>query len=57
MDRVLFVEVEGSKEEVTKCGAAVPEFERLDKQDNWRAPYSPYAPGWWNVFMPGAIKE
>lgn len=57
LDRVLFVEVEGSKDEVTKCGAAVPEFERLDKQETWRAPYSPYAPGWWNVFMPGAIKE
>eukprot|EP00892_Ulva_mutabilis_P011994 jgi/Ulvmu1/9167/UM005_0265.1 len=57
LDRVLFVEVEGSLEEVTKCGAPVPAFDRLDEQGVWRAPYSPYAPGWWNVFMPGAIKE
>lgn len=57
LDRVLFVEVEGTMEEVTKCGAPVPDFERLDEQGTWRAPYSPYAPGWWNVFMPGAVKE
>lgn len=28
----------------------VPEFPPLDR-DKWTAPYSPYKPGWWNVFM------
>eukprot|EP01025_Chloroclados_australasicus_P030556 TRINITY_DN3068_c0_g1_i3.p3 TRINITY_DN3068_c0_g1~~TRINITY_DN3068_c0_g1_i3.p3 ORF type:complete len:144 (-),score=24.90 TRINITY_DN3068_c0_g1_i3:291-722(-) len=56
LDRVLYMEVEGTQEEVTKCGAPVPEFSRLDSGDKkWVAPYTPYAPGWWNVFMPGAV--
>ena len=53
LDRVMMVEVTGTKEEVTKCGAPVPDFVRLDQQKGWVAPYPPYAPGWWNVFMPG----
>jgi hypothetical protein len=54
LDRVLFVEVEGSQEEITRCGSRVPKFERLDDAGKtWTAPYSPYASGWWEVFMPG----
>lgn len=60
LDRVLFCEVEGSFEEVTKCGAAVPDFEKLDsaaKDQKWIAPYQPYAKGWWDVFMPGKLEQ
>lgn len=58
LDRVLFVEVEGTKEEVTKCGSAVPDFEKLDANGKtWNAPYTPYAPGWWDVFMPGKVDK
>lgn len=55
----MFLEVQGTQEEITKCGAPVPEFKRLDAADadvKWIAPYSPYAPGWWSVFMPGAVE-
>jgi hypothetical protein len=58
LDRVLYCEVEGTADEVTRCGAAVPEFERLDAEGkHWTAPYTPYARGWWDVFMPGQVKE
>ena len=58
LDRVLFVEVSGSQDEVTQCGAPVPEFTALDKQDKkWTAPYTPYAKGWWDVFMPGKVEK
>ena len=53
---MLFVEVEGSKDEITKCGAPVPKFEKLDEQNKeYLAPYTPYAQGWWDVFMPGKV--
>lgn len=56
LDRVLFLEVTGSQEDITACGAPVPAFGRLDGEPSkWTAPYSPYAPGWWNVFMPGKV--
>jgi hypothetical protein len=58
LDRVLFVEVRGKQEEITKCGAPVPAFEQLDSEGKtWNAPYSPYAPGWWDVFMPGQVDQ
>ena len=53
----MLLKVEGTKDELIKCGAPVPEFTRLDKTDKWIAPYSPYAPGWWSVFMPGAVEK
>lgn len=56
LDRVMFVEVEGTFEEVTKCGAKVPAFKSLDQKPNWVAPYPAYAPGWWDVFMPGKME-
>ena len=58
LDRVLFVEVEGTQDEITKCGAPVPAFEKLDAEGKtWNAPYTPYAPGWWDVFMPGKVSK
>ena len=51
LDRVLLLEL-GQMEpsDVFKSGGSVPEFKKPEK---WTAPYAPYAPGWWNVFMPG----
>ena len=37
------------KEEVLRAGGEVPDFE---EPKIWRAPYSPYSPGWWKAFYP-----
>ncbi|KAK9829728.1 hypothetical protein WJX72_007542 [[Myrmecia] bisecta] len=51
LDRVLKLELgELSLEEVTKSTGPLPEFKKPDK---WTAPYPPYKPGWWEVFMAG----
>jgi hypothetical protein len=51
LDRVLKLDL-GSMDigVATTSTAPVPEFKDLDQQ-GWRAPYSPYAKGWWKVFM------
>jgi hypothetical protein len=36
--------------QVLAVGGEVPHFE---KPAQWTAPYSPYTPGWWEVFYPG----
>jgi len=58
LDRVLRLDppTELTPEEALKCGAPVPDFESLDRSlsqegKKWTAPYSPYKPGWWNVFL------
>lgn len=56
LDRVLRLDppMELTPEEALKCGAAVPDFAPLDRSPEagrWTAPYSPYKPGWWNVFL------
>lgn len=57
LDRVLKVELgEMTVEEATKCGAPVPDFPELTTTADWRAPYSAYSKGWWEVFMPGMVK-
>ena len=49
LDRVLKVELgEMSVEEVARSTQAVPDFKPPEK---WTAPYTPYAAGWWEVFM------
>jgi hypothetical protein len=50
LDRVLRIDL-GQKpdSEVLAVGGKVPEFKTSPK---WTAPYSPYTPGWWEVFMP-----
>jgi len=37
------------RDEVLKSNGDLPE---LKKPDIWRAPYSPYSPGWWRAFYP-----
>jgi hypothetical protein len=50
LDRVLKVDLKGMTEaEVMAKGEALPEFKKPEK---WTAPYSMYAPGWWEVFYP-----
>ncbi|KAK9813708.1 hypothetical protein WJX73_004235 [Symbiochloris irregularis] len=51
LDRVLRLELgEMTREEVTKSVGKVPEYGPLDKS-KWTAPYSPYRPGWWEMFI------
>lgn len=48
LDRVLKLDVGPMTiDEATKSTAEVPEF----KSETWRAPYTPYSKGWWEVFM------
>ena len=42
------------KEEVLKVGGKIPDFE---KPKIWRAPYSPYSPGWWEAFYPKGLSN
>lgn len=50
LDRVLRIDLGAMPEaEALAVGSAVPEFQKPAK---WTAPYSPYSPGWWNVFLP-----
>lgn len=50
LDRVLRIDLGAVPEaEALAVGGEVPEFKKPAK---WTAPYSPYAPGWWNVFLP-----
>ena len=55
LDRVLRVDPgELTPEEALRCGSPVPEFAPLDRSPDagrWTAPYSPYKPGWWDVFL------
>ena len=51
LDRVLKLELgELPPEDVLVSGGPVPDFPPLD-MSKWTAPYSPYKPGWWNMFM------
>eukprot|EP01026_Neomeris_dumetosa_P005322 TRINITY_DN1151_c0_g1_i2.p2 TRINITY_DN1151_c0_g1~~TRINITY_DN1151_c0_g1_i2.p2 ORF type:complete len:202 (+),score=25.47 TRINITY_DN1151_c0_g1_i2:41-607(+) len=53
LDRVLPLEITDIEyEELVKCGGTIPEF---DPPAKWLAPYSPYTPKWWEVFMPGKV--
>jgi len=48
LDRVLKLDLGNmSIDAATKSTAKVPEFESQE----WNAPYTPYAKGWWEVFM------
>lgn len=49
LDRVLKLDI-GKKniDAATKSTAPLPKFEPAEK---WLAPYAPYAPGWWEIFM------
>ena len=52
LDRVLKADLgDLSKAEALASTGELPEYETLDK-DQWTAPYLPYRPGWWKVFMP-----
>ncbi len=54
LDRVLKIELAGMpEEEVLQSGGKVPEFAPPQR---WTAPYSAYAPGWWERFLPPAAK-
>jgi hypothetical protein len=49
LDRVLKLDLGNmSIDEATKSTAPLPEFK---PPEQWTAPYSPYAYGWWEVFM------
>lgn len=49
LDRVLKLDLGNmSIDTATKSTAEVPEFEN---NKTWRAPYTPYGKGWWNVFI------
>ena len=55
LDQVLEIKLgDLSKDEVIKGGEELPEFE---KPKLWRAPYSPYSPGWWKAFYPKEKEE
>ena len=52
LDRVLKAELSGlSKEDALKSSGSLPDYGPLD-QGKWTAPYQPYRPGWWNMFLP-----
>ena len=52
LDRVLKLELgEMTKDEATKSTGTIPEYGPLDKE-KWTAPYPPYRPGWWEIFVP-----
>ena len=49
LDRVLKLDLGAlSLEEAATSTQPVPEFKAPEK---WTAPYTPYASGWWEVFM------
>jgi len=49
LDRVLKLDLGNmSIDDATKSTASVPDFKQTGK---WTAPYSPYAPGWWDMFI------
>lgn len=52
LDRVLRLDL-GSKSlaEAIESEGPVPAYQPLDRQGKWTAPYPPYRPGWWEVFM------
>jgi hypothetical protein len=53
LDRVLELSVADlTPEEALQAGAPIPEFKPLDQTTKWTAPYPPYAPGWWDTFVP-----
>lgn len=55
LDRVLELTIPDlTPEEALKAGAPIPDFQPLDKAEKWTAPYPPYAPGWWDTFVPKA---
>lgn len=55
LDRVLSDSYEAdSLEEALACNPTTLEFE---KPENWVAPYPKYEFGWWEPFLPTAIKE
>lgn len=48
LDRVLKLDIGAMTiDEATKNGGEIPDFGDM----KWRAPYSPYSKGWWEVFM------
>ncbi len=50
LDRVLKIELGPvSRDEALAVGGVVPQYPKPEK---WTAPYSPYSPGWWEVFLP-----
>jgi Protein of unknown function (DUF2488) len=55
LDRVLEVELgEMTPAEALASAGPPPDFAPLDRSPEvgtWTAPYSPYKPGWWNVFV------
>ena len=56
LDRVLKVDLGSlSKADALASTGELPEYGKLDKE-GWTAPYLPYRPGWWKVFMPEAQK-
>ena len=58
LDRVLNVELgEMTPAEALASAGPPPDFAPLDRSPEagpWTAPYSPYKPGWWNVFTESA---
>ena len=53
LDRVLRLQLDDvTAAEVFESAGPVPEFKPLEK---WTAPYSPYAYGWWEAFMPDKL--
>ncbi|KAL6762336.1 hypothetical protein V8C86DRAFT_1784739, partial [Haematococcus lacustris] len=51
LDRVVRIDLGSAEQaEVLAVGGTVPEMKGPEK---WTAPYPRYAPGWWNVFVPG----
>lgn len=50
LDRVLRIDLGAIPDaEALAVGGQIGD---LPKPDKWTAPYSRYAPGWWEVFMP-----
>lgn len=51
LDRVIKIDLGPMDiDTATKSTQDIPTFKPLDSGD-WRAPYSPYSPGWWNKFV------
>lgn len=47
---------EMTQEQAVKSAGSLPQYGPLDK-GNWTAPYAPYRPGWWEMFMPKNDKQ
>ena len=55
LDRVLKLQLTGTRSEVLRSGAPVPKF--TPKTPKYSSPYPSYAAGWWEAFFPQNVNK